>query len=47
MSAKTFSREEVRKHASDGDLWIIIDGAVYVRIYDYFNLLYHSANYKI
>ncbi|KAI8070857.1 acyl-CoA dehydrogenase/oxidase [Gongronella butleri] len=27
--SKTFSREEVAKHASENDLWIIIDAAVY------------------
>ncbi|KAI9020648.1 acyl-CoA dehydrogenase/oxidase [Phycomyces nitens] len=29
MSLKTFTREEVSRHASESDLWIIIDSSVY------------------
>jgi cytochrome b involved in lipid metabolism len=29
MSLKTFTAQEVKKHSSEGDLWIIIDNAVY------------------
>lgn len=29
MALKIFTREEVKRHASEEDLWIIIDSAVY------------------